>query len=695
MPVNEKRANAINLIFGDSLTELRSSSDLSVSIFDSISSMDISDLQIDKREFRGPSVHLLYGTGALFSTKRSLDLSLQIETIKKAASVQSVPSQEYFFERRGEWRRYPEAQRVKYRSTDVVVITARETPTFFLLDIPNYTAWVGTKEGLQIEADNQHHSYMTAGKGRFTKYASIQTQTFNASFKDKWALNWHVKTESKSTFVNDWVMFDDKKEFEEINKEQEIGFKDSLPAVKSEVKMDKSENKMEIVNKQMAPEEQFAKIVQSKAFLDACAKMERLLASNVYCEQQKMFRGLMQQDPLRMDVEFKYTAKILWSFTSDYVNGRTVSGVCWNPINTDLIAVGYGKYFYHEHINGLVCCWNIKNPTQPERKFNFKSPVTAVNFSKDRPNLLGCGFDDGIVIILDISSTTKTIIAQSNSESSPSYQPVWTLIWFHSEDYQKGQEQIMTCCEDGRICRYTREIMLNCFTMMRVSRREGKVKGIDQTRKCRAHDIPVSRNPAALILTRHPTDPNIYYVGTDEGCIHKCSINYLHHHIDIFQAHAGPVYSMEFSPFCSKLFLTCGADWCVRIWCEGIEEPLLTLKATMEAVQDARWSPINSTVLASVSGNQLHFWDIRRKLLVPASTTVTSCENINILLAFTVSGLNVVVGDNSGAVHMYGLEDMPFPPFYQESMLVRAIKRALTTRPNLLKALKKIGKPFL
>lgn len=476
-----------------------------------------------------------------------------------------------------------------------------------------------------------------------------------------------------------------KKELGDNAVAEEKHVRDSKIRVFAEVLSNKTTN--------LTRQEQFESLAKSEAFLDACARMERLLASNVYRNQQKAFRGLMQPDPFRLDVKFRYRVELLWSFTSDYVRGRTVTGMCWNSLNTDLLAVGYGKYFHQERKNGLVCCWTIKNPTQPERKYKFDSPVTSVNFSTYRPNLLACGFYNGSVIILDISFRTKTVIAVSNRETSPSYEPVWQIFWFREEDNLQTEEQLMTCCQDGRICRYRREKNLNCFSFMLVTCVEGKVKGIDQSRKCRAHDIPVTRHPAALVLTRHPVETLTYFVGTDEGCIHKFSIN-LHQHVDIFAAHDGPVYSMQFSPFCSKIFLTCGADWCVRIWSEGVGQPLLALNTSMEAVQGAVWSPINATIIAGVSGNNIQVWDIGRKISVPASTTTSRADSRNLMVQFTSSGLNLVVGDSDGTVHVYGLQDMPFSPFYQEIALIQSIKNVLVTRPELLTILKKVGAPF-
>ncbi|XP_069672713.1 dynein axonemal intermediate chain 4 [Periplaneta americana] len=588
---------------------------------------------------------------------------------------------------------FPITPRVKWKRLARVTVVLTETPTIFLFDRTSYTAEQDSVDGAAVEKDNKYYEYVTVGKGRFRKTNSTIAQTMDLLKKTRMTMAWATSRRSKSTYVSAWEMYDTygvtEREKTDFDREPREGGEESLIATGAQ---DITKDQL-VEDVKLTPAEQFEVIAKSEAFLDACAKMERLLASNVYRDEQKAFRGLMQPDPFRLNVEFKYKLKLLWSFTSDYVHERTVTGMCWNSLDTDLLAVGYGKYLYQERKNGLVCCWTIKNPTQPERKYKFDSPVTSVNFSKTRPNLLACGFYDGSVVILDVSSINKTIIAVSNRKTSPSYEPVWQIIWVQDED-DSLNEEIITCCQDGRISKYRREKTLNCLPMMWVSRMEGKVKGIDQTRKCKAHDIPVSRHPAALVLTRHPVDKLMYFVGTDEGCIHKCSTNNLHHHMDILLAHSGPVYSMQFSPFCPSIFLTSGGDWCIRIWTEDVGQPLLTLNTSMEPVLSAAWSPINATIIASINGSRIHFWDIRRKIFVPASTTILPNDEKGLMVQFTSSGLNLVVGGDEGAVHVYGLEDMPFSPFYQENALVHAIKKALITRPELQKELKNIGKPF-
>ncbi|XP_033611470.1 WD repeat-containing protein 78 isoform X2 [Cryptotermes secundus] len=143
-----------------------------------------------------------------------------------------------------------------------------------------------------------------------------------------------------------------------------------------------------------------------------------------------------------------------------------------------------------------------------------------------------------------------------------------------------------------------------------------------------------------------------------------------------------------------KMANTSTRNWCVRIWTEDVVQPLLTLNTSMESVQGAAWSPVSATIIASISANDIHLWDIKHKIFVPASTATSPTDTGNLMIQFTASGLNLVIGDGEGAVHVYGLQDMPFSPFYQEIALIQAIKKALVTRPELLKILKKIGKPF-
>ncbi|KAG8270498.1 WD repeat-containing protein 78 [Homalodisca vitripennis] len=134
---------------------------------------------------------------------------------------------------------------------------------------------------------------------------------------------------------------------------------------------------------------------------------------------------------------------------------------------------------------------------------------------------------------------------------------------------------------------------------------------------------------------------------------------------DIFPAHAGPVYGVLHSPFCANIFCTYGSDWLICIWAEGLKEPLLKLYYTKQPVLSVAWSPIHSTILASISGHYLSMWDLARRTIVPISTVKSSTGNVFTSLQFANTGKNILAGDVAGDVFVFNLVDMPYPPFLQ------------------------------
>lgn len=135
---------------------------------------------------------------------------------------------------------------------------------------------------------------------------------------------------------------------------------------------------------------------------------------------------------------------------------------------------------------------------------------------------------------------------------------------------------------------------------------QGKVPGVKRVNHCLGHDVPISRFAAVFVARRHPDQENVFLVGTEEGCVLRCSVNNPDSYLVNFLAHDGPIYALEFSPFYSGLFLTCGADWFTRVWAyDLIDEPLLSFNSGMACVNAAAWSPRNSTIFATAAENEV------------------------------------------------------------------------------------------
>lgn len=58
----------------------------------------------------------------------------------------------------------------------------------------------------------------------------------------------------------------------------------------------------------------------------------------------------------------------------------------------------------------------------------------------------------------------------------------------------------------------------------------------------------------------------IFLVCTEEGSVFKCSKAYTNQFLDTYDAHHMAVYSVQWNSFHPKIFITCSADWTVKIW---------------------------------------------------------------------------------------------------------------------------------
>jgi len=67
-------------------------------------------------------------------------------------------------------------------------------------------------------------------------------------------------------------------------------------------------------------------------------------------------------------------------------------------------------------------------------------------------------------------------------------------------------------------------------------------------------------------LAFHPRDPSVFLVGTEEGRVLKCSTEYTSMFLLTYQAHTMPVHRIDYNRFNPDIFITCSADWRIKIW---------------------------------------------------------------------------------------------------------------------------------
>jgi len=174
-------------------------------------------------------------------------------------------------------------------------------------------------------------------------------------------------------------------------------------------------------------EEQLLRIVRLERFRHAARVMERIIASNVFAAMQKRFAGLDKRDPCDLDLKFDYRLDLLWMHKHAMARDRPVTAFQWNPNNPTLLAAAYGAQTGSDKTNGLLLIWSAKMPTQPTRNYNFDSPLSAIGWSTERPNLLAIGFYDGSIKIITVNTIDLSIIRQTRRETSPTFLPHWQV----------------------------------------------------------------------------------------------------------------------------------------------------------------------------------------------------------------------------------------------------------------------------
>ncbi|XP_052847336.1 dynein axonemal intermediate chain 4 [Drosophila gunungcola] len=592
---------------------------------------------------------------------------------------------------------HEQAYEPKPYTRSFVKITLRKSDFFELHSQAQSTVAKGTPEGDETERDNRNYEYLTVGKGKIRRRSDNDAQTETLLFTTR-AVNTILLTKATvSSYVSNFEMYDT---LNNISKEfaTMASVKDLASALAQTEEAESFEDEEDMAEKDKSTS-QIERLFRNPEFRNAIMYMGRTLSSNTNEAGLRRFRNFDQVERLNAEAEYVYSMNLLFRLVPEPSNNerKAVSDIDICRSNGDILAVAYGLYsFSSQHVptSGSVFLWSIKNPGEPERAYYYDGPVTAISFSPFLPSLLAIGLYDGSVEVRDVSSLQDVPIAVSQRSTSPGSSPVVAIRWIKqvTDDGEEAEiDPFLSLSQDGSVTRFRiiKSPFLLGFNQMTLERVEGHPEGIFVHPSSR---IPCesNRHPQGLSLTTHPLHKDIYYVLTDEGCIHKCSINYQHQYLEVLRCHDGGVTVMEFSPWSPKLFLTCGNDWFVRIWIDGITRPLLELQDEMTPVHWAKWSPTHSTIIVSVNRETANIWDFRRNLLRPMSKHKMD-SSFNTVARFSHCGRTLVIGNERGNTLFHALNDMPFSPHFQYDELEKAIFKAIGNDYELLMELKSIG----
>ncbi|KAG7397131.1 WD repeat-containing protein 78 [Phytophthora boehmeriae] len=288
-----------------------------------------------------------------------------------------------------------------------------------------------------------------------------------------------------------------------------------------------------------------------------------------------------------------------------------------------------------------------------ERIYHLPVSATSIDFSTTHPYLLAVGFADGVVSIYDTrkddavsTPATSTIpagsssgaenassrhvpvpIATSSGMSGKHLDAVWQVRWVA----RGGGESVVSVSADGRVVEWSLKKGLSYSDLMTLKRAPNPLLGGVGTAATGTNgggggggnDGVISRQASGRCLTfASRADPSVYFVGTEDGLVHKCSVSYNEQYLQTYIGHSGPVYQLLVSPFCNDLFLSCSSDWSLKLWhqAESHGNAALTFHSVdlAQAVLGASWSPTDAALFAAVAEDgRIELWDLAQSTLDP------------------------------------------------------------------------------
>jgi len=214
---------------------------------------------------------------------------------------------------------------------------------------------------------------------------------------------------------------------------------------------------------------------------------------------------------------------------------------------------------------GLILLYSLKNPSYPEMIFNTESGVMSLDIHSDYPNLIAAGFYDGSVAVYNTAENSQLPKYTSNARNGKHTDPVWQVKW--QKDDLDGNMNFFSVSSDGRVVCWTvskSELLFTDVVTLNLENSANASGAADEVNNSSA-DV-VAAVGCGTCFDFNKQQDQLFLVCTEEGKVHKCSKSYKNQFLDTFDAHHMAVYSVAWNSFHPKVFLTCSADWTVKIW---------------------------------------------------------------------------------------------------------------------------------
>jgi len=157
----------------------------------------------------------------------------------------------------------------------------------------------------------------------------------------------------------------------------------------------------------------------------------------------------------------------------------------------------------------------------------------------------------------------------------------------------------------------------------------------------------------------NPYNDAEFLVGTEEGKIHLCSKAFSGQYLETYEGHYLAVYAVKWNTFDPKVFLSCSADWTIKMWMVDMTRPIVRYDLRCP-VGDIQWAPYSSTVFAAVtSEGQLKVYDLNQeKHKELCNFTAIGGKQPALHVSFNKHDPIILVGDERSGVNSFKLSNI-------------------------------------
>lgn len=487
------------------------------------------------------------------------------------------------------------------------------------------------KEALDAGEEDIESLAPKTGKNQFN-YSERAAQTFNNGLKHRGVATEPPPVVQFFATVSQWDIYDSYLQ----DYRKQIQEEESIKNAEKRKHQASSSQSEETSTKQSKDND----MVHSVKMSNALRILERMVNQNAEDEIFQDFKYWEDASDYYRNGEGSLLP--LWRFSTERTKKKQVTSLCWNPNYPDLFAVGFGSYDFMRQGSGMVCCFSLKNTSHPEYIFSTDSGVMCLDFHPTHHSLLAVGCYDGTVMVFDVRVKGNKPIYSSSIRTGKHTDPVWQVHW-QEEDMAK-ELNFFSISSDGQVASWI------------MSKNELKMEPVMQLKLVtNSRDDPDEVNLSGLAggccFDFNKYSEHLFIVGTEEGKIHKCSKAYSGQYLETYQGHHMAVYGLKWNPFHPQVFLSCSADWTVKIWNHNQSTPILSFDLG-NAVGDIAWSPYSSTVFAAVtSDGKVHIFDLAVNKHEPLCEQKVVKRAKLTHVVFNKNDPIIIVGDDRGGVN--------------------------------------------